>query len=125
MGKLDDMRRLREQQFADGQKRRTSPRPPEPAAPRAPAPPGTPAPAAAAADAPEPAEDEGPAQPTRPTRAAKAPRSTSPKKKSGSSAEDHGTCPACGKVKPLAGGVLAGHQKGLGKACPGSRQKPA
>jgi hypothetical protein len=69
MGKVDDMRRLREAQHA-GQPR------------------------AASTAAPAEANDEV------------------------------GTCSACGKPKPLQRGVLANHQKGLGKMCPGSRKPP-
>jgi len=36
-----------------------------------------------------------------------------------------GRCSACGKLKPLQNGLVASHQKGLGKACPGTRQRPA
>lgn len=39
--------------------------------------------------------------------------------------DEHGKCSQCGKVKPLQGGVVAQHQKGLGKMCPGSRKPPA
>jgi histone H1/5 len=130
MGKIEDMRRLREQQFADGHKRRTTPQDPEPArapSPAKPAPakpaPATPAPAtAAAAKAAAPADD-GPAQPTRPTRPTKAKKTTSAK--SGGEIAEQGKCPVCKKMKPLSNGVLAQHQKGFGKACAGARQKPA
>ncbi len=40
-------------------------------------------------------------------------------------ADDTGTCASCHKSKPLKGGVIATHQKGLGKVCPGSRKPPA
>jgi hypothetical protein len=36
-----------------------------------------------------------------------------------------GRCSACGKLKPLQNGLVASHQKGLGKACPGTRKLPA
>jgi hypothetical protein len=75
MGKVDDMRRLRESQAAG----RTGAGAPAAA---------TPASVAAASD-------------------------------------EVGTCSACGKAKPLHRGVLASHQKGLGKMCPGSRKPPA
>lgn len=39
--------------------------------------------------------------------------------------EEEGKCSVCGKLKPLLGGVVAQHQKGLGKMCPGSRKAPA
>ena len=67
-------------------------------------------------------EPAGPAQPTVPTRPVKAIKTTS---KSGASVDEQGKCPDCGKMKPLSNGVLANHQKGLGKACIGSRKKPA
>lgn len=117
MGKLDDMRRLREQQFTDGQKRKTTPRAPEaaPAATKVAAEAKGPA-------APESDGDAGPAQPTRPTRGAKPTKTTS--SKSGGVVDEQGKCPTCGKMKPLNNGVMASHQKGFGKACAGSRQKP-
>ena len=112
MGKLDDMRRLREQQFAEGRKRQITPVAPEPA-PAAPA-----APAARKASA-----DEEPAQPTRPTRPTKGKKTAS--SKSGGDVDEQGKCSVCGKMKPLSNGVLAQHQKGFGKACGGSRKPPA
>ena len=39
--------------------------------------------------------------------------------------DEVGTCAGCGKPKPLQRGVIANHQKGLGKMCPGSRKPPA
>lgn len=39
--------------------------------------------------------------------------------------DEVGTCSSCGKAKPLQRGVIASHQKGLGKLCPGSRKPPA
>lgn len=71
MGKIDDMRRLREQQFAA-------------------------------------ANDDKHAA----------------KKATAGAADDQGKCSACGKVKPLTNGLVANHQKGFGKACPGSRKEP-
>lgn len=38
--------------------------------------------------------------------------------------DEVGTCSSCGKPKPLQRGVIANHQKGLGKMCPGSRKPP-
>lgn len=103
MGKIDDMRRQREEAFADAEKRASKRAVAQPVAPRA--------------------ADAGPAQPTRPE------RPTAKKKeisvKSGGSVDAQGKCPVCGKMKPLAGDVMASHQKGFGKACPGSKQKPA
>jgi hypothetical protein len=34
-------------------------------------------------------------------------------------------CSGCGKVRPLKNGLIAPHQKGLGKVCVGSRKEPA
>lgn len=34
-------------------------------------------------------------------------------------------CPVCGKLRAVKNGVMAEHQKGLGKHCAGSRRKPA
>jgi hypothetical protein len=100
MGKIDDMRRLREQQFADGQKRRTTPR---------------------AADVVVADSAAAPAAP-----AASKPAATKNAKasKSGAAVEEQGRCPGCGKMKPVSNGLLANHQKGFGKACTGSRKKP-
>ena len=39
--------------------------------------------------------------------------------------EEEGKCSVCGKLKALQGGLVAQHQKGLGKMCPGSRKAPA
>lgn len=36
-----------------------------------------------------------------------------------------GRCAACGKALAVSNGVVAQHQKGLGKFCPGSRKPPA
>ncbi|MEO6420507.1 MAG: hypothetical protein ABIP39_13910 [Polyangiaceae bacterium] len=35
-----------------------------------------------------------------------------------------GKCSECGKVKAVQGGLVVSHQKGLGKMCPGSRKEP-
>jgi hypothetical protein len=40
-------------------------------------------------------------------------------------AEVEGRCSACGKLRPLQNGLVTSHQKGLGKACPGTRKAPA
>ena len=80
MGKIDDMRRLREQQFA--------------------------------------ASDARSAKTAR-TAATAAPAATA------GVADDQGKCSACGKMKPLTNGLVASHQKGFGKACPGSRKEPS
>jgi hypothetical protein len=74
MGKIDDMRRLREAQQAGagaGPARRTNAEPADP------------------------------------------------------NAELKGKCATCGKLRTLQNGLVSNHQKGLGKACPGSRKAPA
>jgi hypothetical protein len=98
MGKIDDMRRLREQQVAAAEQRN-----------------------AKAAKAPKAATADAAPRAAEPTRAA-----TKTKAKEPAAAPDdtQGTCPSCGKTKPLANGVMASHQKGFGKACPGSRKPP-
>jgi hypothetical protein len=106
MGKIDDMRRQREQQFADAEQRDAK---------AAKAPPVR----TAAVVAPD-AEVPQPMRPTRPTAEKKKMTSS----KSGGAVDEQGKCPSCGKMKPLSNGVLANHQKGFGKACTGSRKKP-
>ncbi len=122
MGKIEDMRRQREQQFAENERRRSQAAKAAPAAPRVDAP----APSAVLPAAPaEVSSDAEPAQPTRPargTRPAAAKKGVS--SKTGDSVADQGKCPECGKLKPLQNGVMASHQKGFGKACAGSRKKP-
>jgi membrane protease subunit (stomatin/prohibitin family) len=76
MGKIDDMRRLREQQFAA-------------------------------------ANDD------------KSAAKTAKAATTAAGADDQGKCSSCGKMKPLTNGLVANHQKGFGKACPGSRKEPA
>lgn len=112
MGKIDDMRRLREQQFADAEQREAK---------GAKAAKPTPAPLAPAAPVRTTSAAE-PAQPSRPTRPTASTKKTS--SKSGASVDEQGKCPGCGKMKPLSNGMLANHQKGFGKACSGSRKKP-
>ena len=46
------------------------------------------------------------------------------KRTTSETAEPEGRCSACGKMRPLQNGLVANHQKGLGKACPGSRKAP-
>jgi len=123
MGKIDDMRRQREEQF-DRQQRRTKARADAPA-PASPAPAAAPKAAAPKAAAPKAAaadKDVELAQPSRPTRPKAATKTTS--SKSGGAVAEQGKCPVCNKMKPLANGVLAQHQKGFGKACAGSRRAP-
>jgi len=120
MGKIDDMRRQREQQFADAEQREAKAAKAgnavKPAAPIVAA-----APVAKVATVTATGGAE-PAQPTRPTRPTATAKKTS--SKTGAPKDDQGKCPDCGKMKPLSNGVLAQHQKGFGKACSGSRKKP-
>ena len=106
MGKIDDMRRQREQQFADLEQRQAKAAKARPVdavvAPVAPA--RTAAPFSAAAVE------------------ADAKKRTS--SKSRDAVNEQGKCPDCGKMKPVSNGLMANHQKGFGKACPGSRKKP-
>ena len=114
MGKIDDMRRQREQQFADAEQRAAKAgkaRPVDAVAP----------PARLLARA-APITDDEPPQPTRPTRPTGAKKKTT--SKSGGAVDEQGKCPECGKMKPVSTGLMASHQKGFGKACPGSRKKP-
>lgn len=119
MGKIDDMRRQREQQFADAEQR-------EAKAAKAVKPGTAPLPQAApVVDKVAPVRATSaaePAQPSRPTRPTANKKKTS--SKSGASVDEQGKCPDCGKTKPLSNGMLANHQKGFGKACSGSRKKP-
>ena len=113
MGKIDDMRRLREQQFAEAEQRqakRAEARPVEVVVPLA-------RPAAPVSS------DTEPVQPTRPMRPTAEKKKSS--SKSGASVDEQGRCPECGKTKPVSNGLMAQHQKGFGKACAGSRKKPA
>ena len=112
MGKIDDMRRLREEQYDAAEKRRNA-KPPAAAAPAKPAAaptaksaPAAPAPAATSAAAPNDKQ-----------------RATSSKRSA--PADSEGKCATCGKLRPLNNGLVSEHQKGFGKACPGSRKKPA
>ena len=92
MGKLDDIRRQREQQFVEQQSA-----PPVRAAKKT----------AVVAEVVTTAGRTGAAQSRR--------------------AVDEGEakCAVCGKLRPLSNGLVADHQKGLGKFCAGSRKKPA
>jgi hypothetical protein len=40
-------------------------------------------------------------------------------------AADQGRCSGCGKLRAVSNGLIANHQKGLGKMCSGSRKAPA
>ena len=116
MGKIDDMRRLREQQFADAEQREAK------GAKAAKPAPASQAPVVANVAPVRATSAAEPAQPSRPTRPTANPKKTS--SKSGASVDEQGKCPGCGKMKPLSNGMLANHQKGFGKACSGSRKKP-
>jgi hypothetical protein len=115
MGKADDMRRQREARFA--QQQRAS----------APADSGRPAPAASSAagggvqepDAADDADDAADA-----VVAGGSPRARAAVTAKGAAAEQ-GACSVCGKQRPLQRGLVATHQKGLGKVCAGSRKAPA
>ena len=93
MSKVDDMRRQREERFAESARK--------------------------AASAPKRVADVVPP--------VAAPRAVAeePTTSSDDTAESEGRCPECGKTKPLANGVMASHQHGFGKQCPGSRKPPA
>jgi hypothetical protein len=54
-----------------------------------------------------------------------APGQAQPRRASVEAAGVEGRCSSCGKVKALQNGLVTSHQKGLGKACPGSRKAPA
>jgi hypothetical protein len=95
MGKIDDMRRQREEQFAAAEKRANL---------SASKPKATPAAAGATATA------------------AAAPAIA--RRSKAQAGDDTGKCVGCGKVKALQNGLIAPHQKGFGKACPGSRKEP-
>lgn len=122
MGKVDDMRRLREAQHEQGQ-RDAKARSAATARPAA-------APARAAevtpASAPPTAGEVDPVEDAMVPRAARVPQSgRAARVAAAAAADDTGTCSSCGKPKPLQRGVIATHQKGLGKVCPGSRKPPS
>ena len=39
-------------------------------------------------------------------------------------AAEEARCSGCGKLRAVSNGLIANHQKGLGKMCPGSRKPP-
>jgi hypothetical protein len=57
-------------------------------------------------------------------------RALAPRASGGAAKADHGSsamegrCSVCGKLRALDRGLVTGHQKGLGNACPGSRKPP-
>lgn len=97
MGKIEDMRRVREQQFADNEARR------------------------ARASKALPATEVVPP----PAPVAQAKEKAAPIASPSARHAERGACATCGKTKPLENGLIASHQKGFGKACPGSRKPPA
>lgn len=111
MGKIDDMRRLREQKFDDAARRQAR----KPAVAVEP-------PAETAKVTPDDVADPvtAPAPAATPAPRAKAPRADAP----AASEAEEGKCSGCGKVKPMKNGLLVQHQKGFGKACTGSRKAP-
>ena len=96
MSKVDDMRRQREERVAESARKATS--------------------------APKRVVDEAPKVVTTPPVIAAEPATTSP---GDGDEKTEARCPECGKTKPLANGVMASHQHGFGKQCPGSRKPPA
>jgi hypothetical protein len=118
MGKIDDMRRQREQQFAERQ-RGANPRASEARAdiPGAAAHRETNGTAATHAPIDEAPVDAPKRERLPPKRKISA--------KSRAAADVQGKCPICGKTRAVTNGLLAFHQKGLGKPCSGSRKKPA
>ena len=125
MGKVDDMRRLREAQHEQGQRDAKA----RSAATARPAVAVTTARAAEATPASAPPEAAGEVDPVEDAmvpRVMRAPQSgRAARVAAAAAADDTGTCSSCGKPKPLQRGVIATHQKGLGKVCPGSRKPPA
>jgi hypothetical protein len=101
MGKVDDLRKLREAQHVA----RNS---------------GARAKSNVHVPAPESMASAVTTTKSRPLRETPAPREVASKKD-----EEFGECRACGKKKALANGVIVNHQKGFGKMCPGSRKEPA
>jgi hypothetical protein len=101
MGKVDDMRRQREERVAADERAAKG---------RAAAAGGAPAPAIAPAAEP-PAEA--------------APVAAATRGRGRATGDEEGVCSVCRKVRPLQNQLIASHQKGLGKFCPGSRKPPA
>lgn len=107
MGKVDDMRRQREEQALQRERRAvaTAPKAAVPAA--SVVDPVVPVAAPVAADVPREAK----------------PRVVASKPVSADEATE-GKCSGCGKLRPLQRGLVANHQKGFGKMCPGARKVP-
>jgi len=105
MGKIDDMRRQREEQHARDESAAKA---------RAAGKPG--APAVVVVEAPVAVVEEEATIRVAPTPSLGRRKPV---------ADEEGVCSVCGKLRPLQGGMVASHQKGLGKMCPGSRKPPA
>jgi hypothetical protein len=136
MGKIDDLRKQREQRFAEMQRRAkahlSSTNANGTAAPPAADPPAPPSPPEPAQERPSPALgrervdrlQKGRLEP----KSAFKPKSALASKNTLKARADvvmTGKCRVCGKVRALQNGLLVNHQKGLGKPCTGSRKKPA
>ncbi len=65
-----------------------------------------------------------PAKPDDPDDNSDASKPFAGKARKGGKADEVGTCSVCRKSKPLRNGLVLSHQKGLGKACAGSRNPP-
>lgn len=154
MGKIDDMRRMREERMAE-QEKALARQAREPRAPVSKAPAVLPATVEAGQDEVEgkgrvaagatapvetstanetPTESAPASAPTAARRRPAAndaplpePTTTRSSKRSSKTASEptEGKCSVCGKVRPLSNGLVGNHQKGFGKMCAGSRKAPA
>jgi hypothetical protein len=112
MGKIDDMRRLREAQHAATTEAARQPQANGRAATRA----------SETLDlAAAPTAVLAPPRESAATKVRREP----PAERPHAAADPEGRCAVCGKVRALQNGLVTNHQKGLGKACPGSRRAPA
>ncbi|MEO8877063.1 MAG: hypothetical protein ABI461_15835 [Polyangiaceae bacterium] len=111
MGKIDDMRKMREKQFADAQQ-----------ASQAKAKNGV---AHAVVAMPAPKEDAAKKIEMIDLDPAPVPKEQTTTSRSKRDEVTEARCPACGKIKGVQNGVMVSHQKGLGKMCPGSRKEPS
>ena len=109
MGKIDDMRRQREEQHAAREKQADKRRAAEPAV---------------VAKETAPAPKSVPLVAKEPAKSAPAAAKSAPAK-SKAPDDELGECTGCGKRKALSMGLIVSHQKGFGKACPGARKEPA
>ena len=120
MGKIDDMRKMREKQFADAQKTVEPkarngvalavvalPAPPVDA-------PGNAKGLAHAAEKIEVIDLDPPKE-----------RTTTASSRGKRDEVTEARCAVCGKMKAVQNGLMVTHQKGLGKICTGSRKEPA